>query len=353
MQKAGSFAGLKRALFAAGSVIVASATMGMAAAGTTRSPDPPGLAEAGFPASLMPAEVPYRETSPFRAISTLTPRLRARGYNACWVPDNGFGAYSRWQRIGMGQMIVPLRGGHTDDFGYDVVVHFHGHDAVRHAFVEAARGVVLVGIDLGNSSGPYEHAFESSAAFPALLEKVQRGLVKASGDARAHVRHLALSSWSAGYGAVKRILAQSKGGIEAVVLLDSLHSGYEPRDDGAGRSMHRVWGPPISAVADYAARAARGNVFLYMSHSEIVPPGYASTSQVADYLIDRVGGVRTPRQAMSPLGAELVSGFDRRGMHVRGYLGGDKPAHCAHVTLLAETVRDDLEPAWQTPSAAP
>ena len=91
--------------------------------------------------------------------------LRARGYNACWVPENGFGSYTHWRHLPMGQMIMPLSGGHTDDGGYDVVIHFHGHEAVRHAFVEVAQRAVLVGIDLGNSSGPYEHAFEDPNAF--------------------------------------------------------------------------------------------------------------------------------------------------------------------------------------------
>src|SRR5690242_5277047 len=63
---------------------------------------------------------------PPREPSSLTPSLRARGYNACFMPDPGFGAYGRWQRVGMGYMIVPLHGGHTQDGGYDVVVHFHG-----------------------------------------------------------------------------------------------------------------------------------------------------------------------------------------------------------------------------------
>jgi hypothetical protein len=333
-------------MFAAGALV--SAVMGLAEAGV-RSSAPEIVSLPQQPSISLPLELPQAATLPPREPSGLTPQLRARGFNACWVPDNGFGSYSHWQRISMGQMIMPLSGGHTADGGYDVVVHFHGHEAVRHAFVEVARKAVLVGIDLGNSSGPYEHAFEDPSAFPRLLDGITRGLVKQSGDPHAHIRHLALSSWSAGYGAVRRILSRYTTGIDAVVLLDSLHSGYEPRTSAS--SVHRVAGAPIAPVGEFAARAAAGDVIFYLSHSAIVPPGYASTSEVADYIINEVGGVRTPRQGVNPLGAELVSGFDRRGMHVRGYLGGDKPAHCAHVELLAEVVRDYLEPAWGTPSA--
>jgi hypothetical protein len=175
---------------------------------------------------------------------------------------------------------------------------------------------------------------------------VTRGLALRSGDPRAHIRHLAVSSWSAGQGAVRKIVSHFGSRVDAVVLLDSLHSGYEP---GAG---HRVSEGPIAGVLDYAARAANGEATLFLSHSQIVPPGYPSTTEVADHLLASVTGTRTPMQGMNPLGAELVSGFDRGGMHVRGYLGGDKAAHCAHVELLAEVVRDYLEPSWKTPSAA-
>jgi hypothetical protein len=333
-------------MLAAGALV--SAVMGLAEAGARTSA--PEIVPPRFEPTTSPSvEAPPAVVTTPREASPLTPELRARGFNACWVPENGFGSYTHWQRISMGQMIMPLSGGRTSDGGYDVVIHFHGHEAVRHAFVEVARTAVLVGIDLGNSSGPYERAFEDAGAFTRLLAGITRGLVQESGDARAHIRHLALSSWSAGYGAVKRILSRYGSSVEAVILLDSLHSGYEPRTSGTAGTVHRVAGAPIAQVGDFAARAAAGDVIFFMSHSQIVPPGYASTTEVADYIINEVGGVRTPRQGTNPLGAELVSGFDRRGMHVRGYLGGDKPAHCAHVELLAEAVRDYLEPAWGTP----
>jgi hypothetical protein len=284
------------------------------------------------------------EAGATREPSGLTPELRARGYNACYMPDAGFGGYTHWQRVGMGHMIAPLRGGRTEDGGYDVVIHFHGREAVRRAFVEVARGVVLVGVDLGSTSAPYQRAFERAEAFTELLDRVTQGLALHSGDPRAHVRHLAVSSWSAGQGAVRKIVSQFGSRIDAVVLLDSLHSGYEP---GAG---HRVADAPIAGVLDYAGRAANGEAMLFLSHSQIVPPGYPSTTEVADHLLAALNGTRTPRQGTTPLGATLASGFDRGGVHLRGYLGGDKSAHCAHVELLAEVVRDYLEPAWGTPA---
>ncbi len=322
--------------------LIAVATTGMANSGD-RIPTPAPLPAREEAAAIEP-ESPSDDAAPLprpaREPSALTPRLRARGYNACFVPENGFGSYTQWERVGRGWMILPRDAIRTHDGGYDVVVHFHGHEAVRHAFVEVAERTVLVGVDLGSTSVPYDRVFARPEAFTRLLEQVTLGLAQKSGDARAHIRHLALSSWSAGSGAVRRIVSQFGTRIEAVILLDSLHSDYEP---GPPR---RISLSPIAGVAAFAERATRGEAMLFLSHSQIVPPGYPSTTEIADQLIASVGGTRTPRQGMNALGAELVSGFDRGGMHVRGYLGGDKAAHCAHVELLAEAVRDYLEPAW-------
>jgi hypothetical protein len=295
----------------------------------------------GIDPSLLP-----REATP------LTHELQARGHNPCYMPDAGFGRYSSWLRIGGGaQMLIPLRGGHTADWGYDVVIHFHGHDAVRSPFVQAARGAVLVGIDLAVVSGPYTQAFEDRDAFSRLLTNVTRGLRRVSGRYQAHVRHLALSSWSAGFGAVTKILARHLDAVDGVVLLDSLHSDYVPRAAGDPPGVRRVQTPQLEPVLAMAGRAVHRDGILFVSHSEIVPPGYASTTEVANYLIEQVAGVRSAGEGANLLGARLLTRFDRQGMHVRGYQGGDKFAHCAHVGLLAEAVRDYLEPAWGTPEA--
>lgn len=288
-----------------------------------------------------------------REPTPLTAELRSRGYNACYMPDVGFGRYSTWQRLGSGaQMIVPRKGGHTPDWGYDVVIHFHGRDAVRGPFVEAARGAVLVGIDLGIVSASYSRAFEDRGAFIGLVANITKGLQQSSGQPEAHIRNLAISSWSAGFGAVTKILARHPDAVDSVVLLDSLHSDYGERTDGETQGVRRIIAAaPIEPVLAMAARAVRGDAILFLSHSEIIPPGYASTTEVADYLIEQVAGVRSLGEGMNSLGARLLTTFDGEGMHVRGYEGGDKLAHCAHVALLAEAVRDYLEPVWSTPEA--
>src|SRR5262249_28765026 len=78
-----------------------------------------------------------------------------RGVNPCNTPDLGLGIYDHWSReSSIGQLIMPQHGGVTNDGGFDVMIHFHGHEPVRKEWVQVMDGAVLVGIDLGIGSGP-------------------------------------------------------------------------------------------------------------------------------------------------------------------------------------------------------
>ena len=286
------------------------------------------------------------DAEPLREPSALVPSLKNHGYSPCMMPDPGFGAYEHWQSLSMGQILFPKEGGMAEDGGYDVVVHFHGHEAVRKPFVQVASGTVLVGIDLGTGSGAYADAFQLPQTFVELRASITHALSKRSHDARAHIRHLALSSWSAGYGAVQGILRDHPEAADAVLLFDSLHSGYVKGPPQDMNALWGVWSAPIAPFIAYAKRAVRGEALLFLTHSSIRPPGYASTSEVADFLLGEVGGARGPFEGVTPWGAVLKSGADLGDLHVRGYAGGDEMAHCAHTELLAEVVRDVLEPRW-------
>jgi hypothetical protein len=165
------------------------------------------------------------------------------------TPDPGFGLYDGWSTAPtVGQMIAPRKGGLTKSGGFDLVVHFHGHEPIRKEFVKTGNGVVLVGIDLGIGSGAYSNAFASPYVFDKLLESVEAEMSRRSGK-KARIRHLALSSWSAGYGAVEQILQQPAGKkVEALILLDSVHTGYideaaEDAEDRPARAVRRVRSP--------------------------------------------------------------------------------------------------------------
>ncbi|AKT39444.1 hypothetical protein [Chondromyces crocatus] len=286
----------------------------------------------------------YGDEAPKRRKGPPKPPRRG-GINPCMTPDPGFGVHDRWSRApSMGQMISPHKGGLTKSGGFDVIIHFHGHEAVRKEFVKSENGMVLVGIDLGIGSGAYANAFASPGTFERLLTSIETGMASKTGKKNAHIRKLALSAWSAGYGAIEQILRQPAGKkVDSVILLDSLHAGYL---DEQAKSLKVV---QIEPFIEFARSASAKKKFMFLSHSSIIPPGYASTTEVADFMIKRLSGKSKKANRQDVLGLDMIRRYDRGDFHVRGYTGDDKPDHCAHLGLMADIVRVHLQPRWKTP----
>jgi LysM repeat protein len=268
-----------------------------------------------------------------------------RGINPCNTPDTGFGVYDRWSRAPlMGQMIAPGRGGITKSGSFDVMFHFHGHEPVRKEWVRVMDGAVLVGIDLGLGSGPYEAAFSAPNVFEKLVESVERAMAQKTGKERARARKIGLSGWSAGYGAIQQIIGQSYGKrkVDSVILLDGLHCGY------SGDSLNEA---QLQPFIDWSRQAAGKNKLMFVSHSSIIPPGYASTTETANFLIWKLGGKpKTSRpRGSDPMGLDLISRYSRGNFHVRGYTGNDKMDHCAHLGLYRDVLKVHIKPRWRSP----
>jgi len=279
------------------------------------------------------------------SLAPLTAEQRAKGYHECNPADPvGIGPYKPYRNLCMGRMLVPQKGGQTEDGGYDVVVHFHGYEATRKTLVQVARGVVYVGIDKGLNSGPYERAFASPEAFPTLLGSIEKGLKAESGNPDAHVRHLALTAWSAGYGAVNQILKRHADRVDAVVLLDGLHGRWDAQPHRA----EPLTTTSIAPTIEFARRAVRGEKIFIFSHSQIDPVEYTSTSATADLLLVEFGLKRERLDpGNQPFGQD--SRAEVRGFHVWSYKGRNELAHCAHIPLMAKAL-NILEPAWRTPA---
>ncbi|HEV8548899.1 MAG TPA: hypothetical protein VGQ57_07725 [Polyangiaceae bacterium] len=269
-----------------------------------------------------------------------------RGVNPCNTPDPGFGGYDHWVKLPTyGQLLFPRRGSVNKKAEFDVVFHFHGHEPARKEWVQAMHGVVFVGVTLGNGSGVYENTFRDPAAFEQYLKSVEAAVAEKTGRKDAHARRIALTSWSAGYGAIEQILRQPlRERVDSVVLLDGLHCDY------AGDGLVET---NLEPFARFAHEAADGKRLMVVSHSSIIPPGYASTTETAEYLIHELGGRPHPAKSRGtdPMGLDLVSRYDQGGFHVRGYAGNAELDHCAQVGLYRDILKVHLIPRWNSPRA--
>jgi len=304
------------------------------------------LAHATFPGV---PEIAQSPPPPRPTVAPLTPELRAKGLSECDPYDPlGLGPYAPFRPLPIGKLLVPQKGGHTPDMGYDVLIHFHGADAVRKYLVQTARGVTLVLVDKGlGGGGPYTKAFGSKAAFPFLLRSIEKGLRAQSGSEQAHIRHLAVSAWSAGTEGVRKLLEQEQEGIDAVIILDGLHGAWKqgtPRVQEPSSLDARF----IRRELTLAERARRGQTLFVLTYSRVDPNVFPSTGATARQLLEELGA--TPR-TMDPGSDRFgqLSSFDEQGLHVWGFGGNEEMAHCAQLALMPRIVGDILEPAWQTP----
>ncbi len=211
---------------------------------------------------------------------------------------------------------------------FPLVVHFHGGEAARRLLVRDAVDVVLVTIDAGKGSQRYANA---------ITNDVPRRLVQAVEDKTGRaIGKVVVSAWSAGYGAVRSMLSGAPDFAQAYVLLDAVHSSYDAK--GAPEPAG------LAPFVDVAKRAKLGSPIVWLTHSSITPPGYASTTEVADAILTNVEGRRRYGGLEDLEGLELRTRYDAGSLHVLGTTGTDKSAHCAHLRMLPGLLEREVLP---------
>ena len=196
-----------------------------------------------------------------------------------------------------------------------LIIHFHG-DAWL-AEQSTSRHAVLA-VELGAGSSRYAAPFIESGRFLALLDEAER----AAGRRFAPVF---LSAFSAGYGAVRQILRDpaSRSRIQGVLLADSLHAGYgsEAAD--------------LDSLLQLATDAAAGRLRFILTHAELFPATYASTTETADRLLDHLKLRRKAVLRWGPLGMQQLSTALRGKFLLLGFAGNSAPDHVDHLHALS------------------
>jgi hypothetical protein len=147
---------------------------------------------------------------------------------------------------------------------------------------------------------------------------------------------MALSSFSAGFAALKHILSEPAvpDRVDAVLLEDSLYAAYSDPEE------KQLVPSNLKPFVSFARAAARGQKLMAMTHSEVPTQGYASTRETADLLLDELGLERHP--ASSGKGTVAEKG----NFWLRGLPGIDKEAHARHLQTMASTTLPRLAHFW-------
>ncbi len=260
----------------------------------------------------------------------------------CNFKDRGFGDYREWKKLanaGGARVLVPLGRGVDGDGAFRLLVHFHGAEAVRKELAPEGFDLVIAAVDAGVGSGAYDRAFADPASFAQLVTAAEAEVAAQNGLPAAHASQIILSSWSAGYGAVTQVLSRPHERVEAVVLLDSLYAGY-------ANGKHTMEHGQIPLFVEAARAAQKGGALLYLTHTDIRTPGYASTKEVASYLLGELE--LKPTSVDDPGSTDpfpLRRLAEEGRLTIRGYGGDGRDAHCAQLHLLPTVLRDTVLPA--------
>ncbi len=211
----------------------------------------------------------------------------------------------------------------------NLLVHFHGASYVaKRAGYESGRPFIVAVVNLGSGSAVYENEFRDEGTFPTLIERV-RVCVSERAAAEVEISRIYLSSFSAGYGAVRAILKNHAAALAGIVLLDGLHTDYVPSGcllaQGGALNTEKLTG-----FLDYARLAVEGKKRFLITHSEIFPGTYASTTETADYLIDALHLQRHAVVKWGPVGMQMLSETHQGGLTVLGFAGNTAPDHIDH-----------------------
>lgn len=205
-----------------------------------------------------------------------------------------------------------------------LIIHFHGaqwlmeYHIAKH-FPKAA----LITVNLGSGSRVYGEPFTQSEAFRTLIDEAAKELQLKNGWSS-----ITLVGFSAGYGSIRAILRHPEyfRKVDNVLLLDGIHASYVPEgkrlaDGGV------IKADDLDSYVSFAREAVAGRKRFVISHSEIFPGTYASTTECVDYLLTTLSLNRVARLKDGPVGMQQLSEVYTKGFRVLGYAGNTGADH--------------------------
>lgn len=212
-----------------------------------------------------------------------------------------------------------------------LLIHFHGGTWLPE--VAAVRvNTAVISIQAGSGSGVYAKAFSDPQRFGNLLKEA---------EAKAGVKFstITLSGWSAGYGAIREILktSESYARVDRLLLIDGLHTGYVNGKPGPQESQLET--EPLEIFVKFARDAGTGKKRMMITHSEIFPGTFASTTETTEYLINQLGAKRKTVVKWGPMQTQILSEVKAGKFLLLGFAGNSAPDHVDQLHSLPEYLK--------------
>lgn len=213
----------------------------------------------------------------------------------------------------------------------ELTLHLHGaRELVEARFVDAAERGIVANVTLPGLSSVYRKKFGDRQAFPRILEQARAKLVE-RGLPVKRFKKVTVTSFSAGFGGVRELLKDTESfeRIDRLIMADSIYAGYV--GDPASRSVDPEL---MDGFLRFAREAREGRKRLLITHTDLIPDGYASTAETADFLIAGLGGSRELKDETLADGLHLKSRFQAGECEILGFAGSTGEAHMTHLRRL-------------------
>jgi hypothetical protein len=220
----------------------------------------------------------------------------------------------------------------------DLLVHFHGDPQTYSNNAQYAHlNTVIVTVNYSGLSSAYETPFTDTTKFQTLMNEALTK-VRAESDFADNLQwdKIGVSSFSAGYGAVRQILKQAayRNDIDCLLAADSLYASFTSGSD------HTPLDSQMTDYRTYATMAAAGSKTFIFSHSQVPTYTYCETRECADDLMAWVG---TTPSAYTGTGLGTLDFYrhaKKGNFEVWGATGSDGDSHLEHLRYIGQFLQE-------------
>ncbi len=209
-----------------------------------------------------------------------------------------------------------------------LLLFFHGGAWLPEA-AAAGRGMAAITAQIGSGSGAYAKPFADRQLLGRMLAQAQ----KAAGMSFSVVY---AGGWSAGCGSIRELL-KSAARLDGILLIDGIHASYA---DGKPGPLESKLDPGnLDVWLPYAREAMAGKKRMIVTHSEIFPGTFASTTETTDYLLSKLGLKCKAVLQWGPMGTQQLSEAKAGRFLLMGYAGNSAPDHVDQLHSLPEYLK--------------
>jgi uncharacterized protein YbbC (DUF1343 family) len=236
----------------------------------------------------------------------------------------------RREKLALGTLFLPARLKLKSPV--PILFFFHGPTWVPEVAAAQNGDTAVVAIQIGAGLRVYAQPFVDPKFFGNLL---------AEAETKAGVKFgpITLAGWSAGNGAIRQIMSTPEyyDRVENAILIDGIHTNYVNGKPGPLES--EINPAQLQTFVKMARDAVAGRKHVIITHTEIFPGTFASTTETADYILSQLGLHRQPIVKFGPMGTQELSEVRAGNFLLIGFAGNSGPDHVDQLHSLPEFLK--------------